>query len=172
MTNRERVLETLEANSGGLCDECIGTVAGISPHQTVQQICARLAKERLTSRERAPCSRCRKNVLVNKLEETDNQPITTLPDGTQPWFDEMRAALVRIINQLDPTGKGEPFAKRVVGLREKGALPANIASWIRTWTSLRNIVAFDEYRLTNRELEIARLIQKALEAWVPARPSV
>jgi|SRR5579875_2997321 len=120
MTNRERTLETLEANSHGLCDECISKVSGISLHQTVQQLCSHLAKEGLSSRRKGACSRCGKSVLVNKLavaqRETEGPPPLLTPtgsgsEGTQPWFDEMPTTLVRMLNQLDPSGRGEPFRR-------------------------------------------------------------
>ncbi len=167
MTNRERVLEALEASGGGLCDECITKLTGISRHQTVQQVCARLANE-YTSREHTACSGCGKNVLVNKLHRKTERPlpIPLLADGTQSWFDEMRAQLVRALNQLDPQGKGEPFSRRVASLRDEGRLQRNAASWMLTWTSLRNIVAFEGHVLTARELEIVRLVRDELTAWL------
>lgn len=176
MTNRERVLEALDANPEGLCDGCISAMASITPRQQVQQICSRLAGQAFSLRERGCCSRCGKNVLVNKLvTERPSTPgelqhlTSTSVVGGPEWFDETRRALIRALNQIDPSGRGEPFSKRVTRLRNDGVLPANLSSWMLTWTSLRNIVAYEGYTLTKREREICGLIREELDASMPSR---
>jgi hypothetical protein len=92
--------------------------------------------------------------------------------GTQSWFDDLRAKLVRIVNRIDPSSRGDPFAKRVANLRDKGSLPANVATWMLTWTSLRNIVAFDGYCLSNGETRIADRIREELEIWIENKAAI
>lgn len=169
MTNRDRVLEALESNTEGMCVECVRKACRISRPQTVFQICTGLKAEGIISRERGVCTRCTKTVLVNKIQPTRAVKESNAPEmsnGTQSWFDQLRAKLVRALNLIDPSSRAEPFSKRVTSLRDKRILQGNVASWMLTWTSLRNIVAFEGYLLTDRETRIARLVREELEVWV------
>lgn len=68
MTNREAILEFLEANSSeAFCDDCLSERLRIEPRQTVNQLCNGLAYQKKLTRSRRACSSCGKNKLCNAM---------------------------------------------------------------------------------------------------------
>ena len=175
MTRLEEILEALEASSEGLCDSCIRKVIGISRHQQVQQICSRAAESGRITRLRGPCPACKKTVLVNRYwtvpTERPREPLEVptgdkrLPESCS-WFDSKRTLLVRALNHIDESGKGEPFAKRVSRLRNDKKVPGNIACPMHTFTSFRALVCFEQYPLSEGEWKIVHLVWLELERWL------
>jgi hypothetical protein len=49
---------------GGLCDDCLSELAGITPRQTVNALCRRLANSNRVTRERGECKHCGRIKLV------------------------------------------------------------------------------------------------------------
>jgi hypothetical protein len=58
MSNKDLVLAALNRVDGALCDDCLAAEAGISPRQTVFQVCSRLFASNEITREQRTCTRC------------------------------------------------------------------------------------------------------------------
>ena len=66
MTHVEQVLALIRSSAGGLTDREVRERTGISPHQQVNEICNRLARDGLTRRELGP-----RGILVNRSAGQD-----------------------------------------------------------------------------------------------------
>jgi len=66
LTNRERIINQLKELAGPVCDDCLATLAGISPRQTVNQICNSLSVAGQITRGTGNCIRCGKTKKVNQ----------------------------------------------------------------------------------------------------------
>ncbi|OQB27224.1 MAG: hypothetical protein BWY10_01517 [Chloroflexi bacterium ADurb.Bin180] len=68
MTNKESILEFLEANApGGYCDDCLSEQLHIEPRQQVNQLCNGLAHQMRLARAKANCVGCGRNKTCNTL---------------------------------------------------------------------------------------------------------
>lgn len=66
-SNREKIVQYLEENEDGSCDDCISTRLKITPRQQVNQICRRLANSGTIQRTREICPFCQNRKLNNRL---------------------------------------------------------------------------------------------------------
>jgi hypothetical protein len=73
-TNLEKIYETLEASSSGLCDRCLSKRSGVEPVQQVNQICNREADHERLLRRRGICGSCGSGKLVNALAARPESP--------------------------------------------------------------------------------------------------
>jgi len=66
MTNDERIYQTLK-EKGPLCDDCLSDKAGVSPRNSVNQICRKRAKLGHLDRKEQECPGCKKKKIINIL---------------------------------------------------------------------------------------------------------
>lgn len=66
-TNREKIIQYLNDNQGGSCDDCISTRLKITPRQQVNQICRKLASIGTIDRLKEKCPFCQMKKINNKL---------------------------------------------------------------------------------------------------------
>ena len=68
MTNDERIYQTLK-KEGTLCDDCLSDKAGVSPRNSVNQICRKRAKLGHLDRKKQKCPKCNKKKIINILTD-------------------------------------------------------------------------------------------------------
>ena len=72
MTNKEAILEFLEANSSdGYCDDCLSERLKIQPRQQVNQLCNALTSQGRLARAKGGCAGCGGHKLCNTLSTRD-----------------------------------------------------------------------------------------------------
>ena len=133
MTNVERVLALIRSSPGGLTDREIRERTGISPHQQVNQIGNRLAREGLTRRE--PDAR---GVLVNRPAVDDERdpsvpavPRTKERDDGTPSLLEMDLANALLVIPCSG-GKRAGGAEGLNGSSILEFLPEELSDELRT----------------------------------------
>jgi hypothetical protein len=68
MTHSELILQFLKQhNELQLCDDCLSKETGISPRQTINQLCSKLAKVGLIFRNSNCCSSCKNIKITNSI---------------------------------------------------------------------------------------------------------
>ncbi len=78
--HRERLVETLSASPGPLCDDCLSETAGVKPRQQVNQRARQLAAEGHIQRSPTECSQCGRYKLTNVLaHEEPRRSAASLP---------------------------------------------------------------------------------------------
>src|SRR4051794_3384056 len=85
VTNRERILRTLRLSSSALDDDQLAQRVGITPRQTVNQICRRLSADGIVDRVTGPDGK-----IVNVLISSPEIP---QPPAATPVVDAADAAL-------------------------------------------------------------------------------
>lgn len=77
MTNKQQIIEYLKKNINDYyCDDCLSLTCGISPRQTVYQVCTQLSKESKVLRSKDVCRHCGGIKLVNSYYEINQNVIT------------------------------------------------------------------------------------------------
>ncbi|MCW5776671.1 MAG: hypothetical protein KIS87_09555 [Phycisphaeraceae bacterium] len=103
MTHRDRVLGFLSSAAGPICDDCLSDRTGITPRQTIFQVCTRLTGERRVIRDRFhSCAYCLKSKLCTVLDsraltvDRKASPTGSTAPSDKPWSWEgnMQAALI------------------------------------------------------------------------------
>jgi hypothetical protein len=67
MTNTDQIIEFLEEQERGMCDDCLSERLHITPRQQVNAICRRLQSDGLILRSREVCPTCSRIKLMNLL---------------------------------------------------------------------------------------------------------
>lgn len=103
-SNREKIFQKLLV--GPCCDDCLAKVAGVSPRQTVNQICRGSKTE--ISRDTESCPQCGKTKLVNRFigDSTGRQSprrISPTISVARPWYWEGNVQH-RIVDYLETAG--------------------------------------------------------------------
>lgn len=171
-TNRDRILESLNACPEGLCDDCLSKKSSVRPRQSARQICLELESEGSVRRNRRVCpGGCsQREKLVSTATAGARSP--SQPDAPPlreqiTWFSARVYRLARILDALDQSPKG--ISDKVVGLRFSGALAKEIASIMLTFSTLRNKVVKDLSALEGGKWEVAKSLWDAIESWESSR---
>ena len=138
MTNVERVLALINSSSCGVTDREIRERTGISPHQQVNQICNRLARDGRTRRELGP-----QGLLVNKPTEQDETIPPVLVSASRKEQYDVVLGLPEI--DLDRTLLVIPCSGRK---RDGGVEPTNSVS-ILDFLPLELSAELSDYRKHN-----------------------
>ncbi len=179
----DRILDVLEAEPDGICDDCLSDIAIVKPRQQANQICNRLARTGVLSRDKAACSRCGESKLVNhlavlRINERAQQPRSQSslppsvvkpelkPKAQVERLDSMRRQMVEILDSVEGArAKGQGFSERVSKLRDASTLPGNIACMMHTLNSLRNLCVYEGHVLGAEELRVVESAWVVIEDW-------
>ena len=183
MTNEDKILAVLKLlpNGKGICDDCLSEKAGISPRQTVNQICRRLGADRQIIRASGDCTVS--HHLPNKIlnfymfgrSETSGVVIDA-PTGIEKqtdilsqWLYDANMSLNRVENLQT---SAEPFAARVARLRREGTISGSFSALMQMLNTYRVQVVKERKPLANDEWQIAtRGIRKCYTEWKQIKPN-
>ncbi len=101
MTNREKIISKLAQQTGQVCDDCLATLTGISPRQTVNQICNSLSEAGVITRGSGNCTRCGKSKKVSQMAEHDHASASwTTKTATEEQMTEadIRDQIMRVLH--------------------------------------------------------------------------
>lgn len=58
MSNTDIIMNFLGNNESAWCDDCLSNRTGVTPRQTIYQLCSKLAKDGTVSRYKGECTYC------------------------------------------------------------------------------------------------------------------
>jgi hypothetical protein len=67
MVNRDIILDFLQHNQGGCCDDCLSKATNIYPRQQVNQICRELDRQGLVTRSKGYCDCSDRQKIKNRI---------------------------------------------------------------------------------------------------------
>ena len=164
MTNREAVLETIEASSG-TCDVCLGQLTGIRPHQQINQIANHFVSKGLVNREPGSCPRCGNQKRCLNLAKPREQSLGRPRPVHQNYMDldVFHRTMIKQLKEIDQDRiPYEGFSATVTRLRDGGTLIKDVASLMLAHAGFRNLVHHEAYCLTTKETMIVQLLQEEL----------
>jgi len=189
LTSRERIIETLEARPGELCDDCLSRIADVKPRQQVNIICRDLKQRGRLRRERAICPECKRQKILNTLIGLNNKPqpdeikkMSEVRENEAQYhasyrsaaesLDSIRRQLIEIINQLDPVqnqrlrnAAREGFSDRLTRLADSGIIPTNIMISMRMLNAMRNAAVYRECLIDDKDEELIDLAFQIVLGW-------
>ena len=181
MTYAERILEAIEQYPEGICDDCLSRSLGITPRQTVFQVCTRLASEDNILRTRGSCVHHshKKKSLNLSMPISVGEIVRSRPQMREQrreiidlveLLDNVRRQAIQHMNSLEGKGKDrEGFSARILRLREEKRIPGSVASLLLTWGAFRNLAYYEGYSPAEREVKILALIREELDQWMSDR---
>lgn len=179
MGSRERILESLEAEAGGLCDDCLSRAAEVAPRQQVNQICRALASGGVLERERGICQGCKSSKLTNRLsrvfavtgapklaEASIDRRMSVVPNDPAERLDKIRRRIIGMLGQVEHVSVGHRrLSERISEMREAGAVPSSVACMMQTLNSLRNVVVYERFVPGRNEEAVITGAWAAVEEW-------
>jgi len=178
-TSTERILESLEAEPAGLCDDCLSRGAEITPRQQVNQICRTLKNRGVLKREKGICHGCRSTKLVNQLsrsfliggapagEKTSigRESSVALRDPAGK-LDHIRREIIGMLGQLERVNIGRrKLPERISELEEAGTIPPSVGCMMRTLNSLRNLAVYERFVPGPNEEAVIAGAWAAVQEW-------
>lgn len=178
-TNRDRIVEALEQSLAGICDNCLSTLAEVTPPQQVNQICRKLSGHGQIERAKGKCGFCGRTKQVNRLKgsaapavQSDQTIPPSSPRGALQMkdaaarLDQVRRRIIEILNSIDGSPKKiEGLSARVSRLRERNSLPGSIACMMLTLNTLRNLSVYERFVPGRNELTVIEAAWSAVEEW-------
>lgn len=191
MSNSDNILELLEEiRPKAYCDDCLSHELKIKPRQQVNQICRKLANENKIKRTKATCDGCLKEKLVNQSNTQDIKKGEKKLSKTKLYYcfnyvpgqyhyeyafnspeeiELCRSSIVKICKALW-INKISDRAPRSISaiinfLKEKNIIPIHQANMMLTICGLRNAIVYEDVKIGEEELEIARNAWKIIEKW-------
>ncbi|NEX63351.1 hypothetical protein [Noviherbaspirillum galbum] len=148
MTNIDRIIETLGAAPGALCDDCISRIANVSPRQQVNALAGRLSHAKRIFRQYGLlCCDCGRikigNTLFEKLSGGTPASLATPSNGFQPIQPPQTAASIvipqaAVVSPPTPTAslaqlsRNEPHIAHGVAATPRPLLPSSLVEG-RPW---------------------------------------
>lgn len=191
MSNSDNILELLEEiRPKAYCDDCLSNELKIKPRQQVNQICRKLANENKINRTKATCDSCVKEKLVNqsltqeikkdekKLRKTKLYYCLNYVPGQYHYeysfnnpeeIELCRSSTVKICKEIWSNEISDPAPRSISAiinlLKEKNIIPFHQANMMLTICGLRNAIVYEDVKIGQEELEIARNAWKVVEKW-------
>ena len=174
MNNIETILEFLEADHDGCCDDCTSSKTGIQPRQQVNQICNRLAKKGNIRRQRGQCILCHGKKILNIIESPTSAPtedFVILPSVTtkKVSIEALRNYLDRFCKALFikyKLGDGSiGLAVLISELSNKDIVPQHQTNMMHIIRCLRNVYVHEHIPMGEGELAIAQAAWEIISKW-------
>jgi hypothetical protein len=180
MTNTDQIIEFLEEQERGMCDDCLSDRLRITPRQQVNAICRRLQSDGLISRSKKICPSCSSIKLINCLgaaqpsrprphrREAPSQRGPSAPAVVVPSIEEIRNHIIRFCRELwRATARAEvPSGASVISaLRDKGTVPAHEANMMHTLCALRNCYSYEQLAMGPKEMAVVQGAWSIVEDW-------
>lgn len=176
----DRIIDALEANPAGLCDDCLADVAQVASRVHVNMLCRPLANAGSTDRDKSACPRCGTWKFVNRLRQQatlqvgelagpvyKTEPVpTTADEDAGAWLDGIRRQMLRILEAVEgDRPENDGVAKKINRMEEQEALPGTICCMMRTLNALRNLVVYEHVHLGRHELSAATSAWACVQDW-------
>ena len=165
---RDKILEALESQPGGICGECLQVICRVSEINQLKEICNGLRAGHHLETIQGNCSNCRRSRALMKLQrretlKVDNNSKVPL---TRDQLIEIHLKLGAILDRLDSSKiRGEDFSSKVIRLRDADLLSGNIACMMLTINGLRNIAVHERFEVGPHEAAVIRSAMAAIDTW-------
>lgn len=164
-THRQRILEELRISSRPLDDDLLSVRTGITPRQTVNQVCRRLASEGLVRRETGPDGKLVNALVANACSDSPSpRSVSVQPSVIEPQAlpagssSEQRAAERHMLDalgsrlgvRLDPRSLSHTSGARV----ELDGADTELSVLVECWAHQGTAKVAQKYKLMNDAVKL------------------